>query len=136
MNRQVVVNVILGCVFVAALVGVATGMFYLRGAALHTYGNEKSQADWDRWREDVAKDAKAFADAEKGEKPKDSAPLPPVKRRVSKSPEPPALLLMRERFGVCLAAALLLSGAMLGSILLLIRGAIFGGRSLVSDESD
>lgn len=136
MNRQVVVNVILGCVFVAALVGIAAGMFYLRGAALHAYGNEKSQADWDRWRGDVAKDAKAFVDAEKGAKPKNSAPLPPVKRRVSKSPEPPALLLMRDRFGVCLAAALLLSGAMLGSMLLLIRGAILGGSSASGDESD
>ena len=47
----------------AALAGVAFGMNYLRQAALSTYGNQQGQAEWDRWREDVAKDAKAFADA-------------------------------------------------------------------------
>ena len=99
-------------------------MNYLRRAALETYGNEQGQAGWDRWREDVAKDAKAFADVESGTRTADGVDLPPVKRRVSKSSEPPALVMMRDRFVVCLIAALLLSGAMMGSVLLLIRGAL------------
>jgi hypothetical protein len=126
MNRRVVINSILGGVFVASLVGVAAGMYYLRTAALAAYANEKGQAEWDRWRDDVAKEAKAFEDAAKSGSGADAGPLPPVKRRVSKSPEPPALLMMRDRFGVCLAAALLLSGAMIGSILFLVRGALLG----------
>ena len=141
MSRHIVLDVILSGIFVAALAGVALGMDYLRQAALKTYGNEQGQAEWDRWRDDVAKDAKAFADAEKGEQKKDAAALPPVKRRVSKSPEPPALLLMRDRFAVCLIAALLLSGAMLGSILLLIRGTLMTSADKaesapIDDESD
>ncbi len=140
MNRHLLLNVILGSIFIAALAGVAYGMNYLRHAALKTYGNEQGQAEWDRWRDDVAKDAKAFADAEKGEKKtdKNAEALPPVKRRVSKSPEPPALLLMRDRFTVCLIAALLLSGAMLGSILLLIRGTLMssGAEAASAPEID
>lgn len=129
MSRTAAINFILGAIFVASLVGVAIGMSYLRKAALAAYGNEKGQADWDRWRADVGKEAKAFEEAEKGNQKNEAGSLPPVKRRVSKSPEPPALLMMRDRFGVCLAAALLLSGAMLGSILLLVRGAILGVKS-------
>lgn len=124
MNQRLTINLILATIFVLALAGVATGMFYLRGAALTAYGNEKGQEEWDRWRQEVAQDAKAFAEAENGEKSQRTVPLPPVKRRVSKSPEPPALLLMRDRFVVCLIASLLMSGAMIGSVLLLVRGAI------------
>ena len=136
MNRRMVVNVVLGCLFAASLAGVAIGMNYLRSSALRAYGSAQGQAEWDRWRTDVAKEVKAFSDAEKGEESDDKAALPPVKRRVSKSPEPPALLLMRDRFGVCLAAALLLSGAMLGSILLLVRGAILGSPAAAQTSVD
>lgn len=136
MNRPTIVNVVLGCLFAASLAGVAIGMNFLRNSALSAYGSEQGQAEWDRWRTDVAKEVKAFSDAEKGEKSKDKTALPPVKRRVSKSPEPPALLLMRDRFGVCLAAALLLSGAMLGSILLLVRGALLGSPAVVQASVD
>lgn len=136
MNRQTVVNAILGCVFVAALIGVYVGMRQLRSAALIAYGSEKSQAEWDKWRQDVAEQEKAFIDAAKGTRDIKSGPLPPVKRRVSKSPEPPALLMMRDRFAVCLAAALLLSGAMIGSMLLLVRGAILGSSTSTNGKDD
>jgi hypothetical protein len=134
-NRRLIVNSILGAIFVASLVGVVIGMNHLRDAALRSYGTERSQADWEKWRADIAEESKAFEIAAKGKARKDGS-LPPVKRRVSKAAEPPALLLMRDRYAVCLTAALLLSGAMIGSILLLIRGAILTGGTTSDGQSD
>jgi hypothetical protein len=128
LNRRRIVDLVLGAVFLTSLAGVGLGMFLLRSSAIAAYGNEQGQAEWDRWRSDVAKDAQAFADATKSSGKGEIEKLPPVKRRVSKAAEPPALLLMRDRFAVCLIAALLMSGAMIGSVLLLVRGAILGAK--------
>jgi hypothetical protein len=134
-NRRLIVNTLLGAIFAASLVGVAVGMSYLRDAALQAYGTQQSQTDWDKWRADVAKESKAFENAAKGAVKKEDR-LPPVKRRVSKASEPPALLLMRDRYAVCLAAALLLSGAMIGSVLLLIRGALLTSGAASAPKSN
>src|SRR5688572_1426518 len=91
---------------VGAVVG---GMLFARQQALATYGTAGAQAEWDAWRED----AKRLAE-ESG----------PVKRRVPKSAAPPALVLMRDHFGVCLGLALVLSTVLFGTFMLLVRGAI------------
>jgi UPF0716 family protein affecting phage T7 exclusion len=96
------------------LVGaVVAGVFFARQQALATYGTADAQAEWDAWRED----AKRLAE-ESG----------PVKRRVPKSPAPPALLLMRDHFGVCLGLALVLSTVLFGTFMLLVRGAMASRR--------
>ena len=48
----------------------------------------------------------------------------PVKRRVPKSAEPPALKLMRDHFGVCLGLSLVLSSVLFGTFMIFVRGAI------------
>ena len=48
----------------------------------------------------------------------------PVKRRVPKSAEPPALVLMRDYFAVCLAIAVVLSSVLFGTFMVLVRGAM------------
>jgi ferric-dicitrate binding protein FerR (iron transport regulator) len=135
MNQRKVIDLILLVIFVLFEAGVVWGMFQFRRSAVDVYGTSEGQQEWERWRSDVAKQSEAFDAAEKGlDQP--MGPLPPVKRRVSKSAEPPALVLMRDQFVVCLAGAMLLSGAMFGSILLLLRGALVRGGAAKEDDSD
>ena len=70
--------------------------FQARRAALRdAAASPKSQAEWTQWREDVQ--AKRVSD--------DGA----VSRRTPKSIEPPWVVLMRDHYGVCLAAAIIFS---------------------------
>jgi hypothetical protein len=88
---------------------VALGVFQGRQQAIATYATAEAQAEWDVWREDAKKLAE------------DSGP---VKRRFPKSVQPPALVLMRDHFAVCLGLALVLSTILFGTFMLLVRGAL------------
>jgi hypothetical protein len=90
---------------IAAVVG---GMLHMRAAAIDVYGTAEAQAEWDTWRDDAKKMA---------EQPS------VVKRRAPKSVEPPALVLMRDHFAVCLGLALVLSTVLFGTFTVLVRGA-------------
>jgi hypothetical protein len=93
--------------FVGLLGGVTWLMFSVRASTLASSSAE-SQQNWDDWREAV-KEGKA----EEGG----------VVRRVPKSAEPPALVLMRDHFAVCLSGALVLSSVLFGAMILMMRGA-------------
>ena len=108
--RSVAIWVAAYIVLVAAVVA---GVFYARQQALATYGTAGAQAEWDAWREDARRLAE-----ESG----------PVKRRVPRSEAPPALVLMRDHFGVCLGLALVLSTVLFGTLMLFVRGAISSRR--------
>jgi len=88
----------------AALVAL---LFDLRARALSSLGTPKARADWDKWRADAAEH-----DGIKG----------PVKRRVPKSTEPPTLVLLRDHFGVVVAAGLTFSTVFFAFFALLARG--------------
>jgi hypothetical protein len=47
-----------------------------------------------------------------------------VKRREPKSAEPPALVLMRDHFAVCLSLAVVLSSVLFGTFMFFVRGAL------------
>lgn len=94
------------------LAGVAGGMFQLRRAALAIYGTPQAQAEWEAWRQAAREMA---------------GPSGPVRRRPPASPQPPALVLMRDHFGVCLAGALLLASVLFGTLLYLAQGALRTG---------
>jgi hypothetical protein len=96
-------------VYVALMALVIAGVIYGRNRAMEIYGSTTAQAEWDAWRDD----AKRMA-----EQPS------PVKRRVPGSAEPPALVLMRDYFAVCLIGALLLSTVLFGTFMVFIRGAL------------
>jgi hypothetical protein len=98
--------------YLTVLAAVAGLMFRMRSSALAVYGTPEAQAEWDAWRED----AKRLAE-ESG----------PVKRRVPRSAAPPALVLMRDHFGVCLGLAVVLSTVLFGTLMLFVRGAAFSG---------
>jgi hypothetical protein len=78
---------VLGYVLLLAAIGVA--MIWLRQTAL-----SQSVADWQAWRNDVQTQQGVAG---------------PVQRSVPKSEEPPALVLLRDHFGVMVAGAVLFS---------------------------
>lgn len=79
----------------ALLVGaVVAGTFKTRDWALKQLATPKSVADWEEWREDVRQQ---------------QVQPSPVQRRVPKSSEPPALVMMRDHFAVSLFAVVLFS---------------------------
>lgn len=100
---------IAAALYALVLAGVAGGMVYLRRVALATYGTPQAQAEWEAWRQA----ARQMADSSG-----------PVRRRPPSSPQPPALVLMRDHFGVCLAGALLLASVLFGTLLWLAQGAL------------
>jgi hypothetical protein len=97
--------------YLAAIALVIAGVSYMRIVALAVYGTPQAQTEWDTWREDV--------------KELEKQPYP-VKRRMPKSAEPPALVLMRDYFGVCLTIAIVLSSILFGTFMVLVRGAMSG----------
>jgi hypothetical protein len=95
--------------YAAAMALVVVGMLYARQQALVVYGSEESQAQWNEWR------------AESQEMASGSGP---VKRRPVESIEPPALVLMRDRFAICLTLAIVLSTVLFGTFMFFLRGAL------------
>jgi hypothetical protein len=90
----------------AMLAAVAGGMFHVRDSVLQS-ADAESQQDWEKWREAVKE-----GQDDKG----------PVQRRVPKSQEPPALVLLRDHFAVCLTIALVLSLVLFGTFIIFARG--------------
>jgi len=99
--------------YVVVLTLVVGGVSYMRSVAFAVYGTPQAQREWDTWREDV--------------KELEKQPYP-VKRRAPKSAEPPALVLMRDYFGVCLVIAIVLSSVLFGTLMVLVRGAMRGNK--------
>jgi hypothetical protein len=88
---------------------VVAGLLYGRKTALRVYGDQEAQEGWDEWVKDVA-----------NEQPRAG----PVARRTPKSAGPPALILMRDYFAVCLGGSLLVTTAVYWSLAFLLHGAL------------
>jgi hypothetical protein len=99
---------------------VVGGLVYGRGQALATYGDSQAQNDWDAWRADAKEMALGAG---------------PVKRREPKSPQPPALVLMRDHFAACVALALLLSSVLFITFMFFLRGAYLAPSMPVSKSA-
>lgn len=92
----------------AALVGVVViAMIWKRHSAVTQLSSPKSISDWQAWREDVRE--------------QQSHPRP-VERRVPKSNEPPALVLLRDYFAVLMIGALLFTSMLYWIIAWFITG--------------
>jgi hypothetical protein len=77
------------------LLGVVVGtMFGLRQSTIADLSSPKSISDWEAWRKDVQEQKSIRG---------------PVERRVPKSDQPPALVLMRDYFAVLIVGAVLFS---------------------------
>ena len=99
----------LGLVLVVA--SVVAAMLWARAGAIRTYGTADAQAEWDDWREEAREQAASGG---------------PVERKVPKSAEPPALVLIRDHFLACLGAALVAALGVYGTFFILLRGSIGG----------
>ncbi len=93
--------------YITMLATVSAGLVYGRQQAFKVYGDPSAQSEWDAWREDAKELTKSPG---------------PVIRRAPKSVAPPAFVLMRDYFAICLALALLLSSVLFIATLTFIRG--------------
>lgn len=97
-----------GVLYVALLATVVGGSFFARSWAISVYGSPEAQAQWNEWREGAAK----LSDSS------------PVKRRVPKSDQPPALVLATTYFGICLSIALVLSSVLFATAVYFVQGVL------------
>jgi hypothetical protein len=93
-------------VLVCAVVGT---LFWLRQSAVPELSSLKSVSDWQAWQKDVREQQ-----TKRG----------PVERRVPKSDEPPALVLMRDFFPVIMIGALLFSSLLYWIIAWFVTGIV------------
>jgi hypothetical protein len=94
----------------AALTGIIVWwMFAARDRVIEQQSTLQSVADWQAWREDVQQQ---------------QVHPGPVQRRVPKSSEPPALVLMRDYFAVSLVGAMLFSTALYWVIAWFVTGIV------------
>ena len=98
---------LIGYVVIAG--AVASGLFWVRRGVLATFSTPESRADWQSWREDVRRQKTNPG---------------PVERRVPKSDEPPALVLMRDYFGVSFAGAVFFTSLLYWIVAWFITGAL------------
>lgn len=101
-------NLVWTLLFAAMVVVIVWQMSELRTSMVVSLSTPEAQANWEQWRADTTKPG-------------------PVARREPRSPEPPALVLLRDYYGVCLGAALFFSSLLFLVTMLLVRGA-FGKR--------
>jgi hypothetical protein len=98
-----------GAGYAILLAAVVWLLFAARQSALANLSTETSQSNWQAWRNDVEQQQVNPA---------------PVQRRVPKSVEPPALVLMRDYFGVSLTGAILFSSVLYWIMAWFITGAL------------
>jgi hypothetical protein len=94
--------------WLALVVIVIGGMFMARQETLATMSTPEAQAEWDAWRESEVNQRDDL----------------PVKRRPPKSPEPPALVLMRDHFPVLLGAAVVFGSLLYAALVFAVGGAL------------
>lgn len=104
-------GLIVGLTLYLVLVGVvAFSMLRVRQVTLATMGTPEARAEWNAWRES---------------EPNQRTDLP-VSRRPPKSPEPPALVLMRDHFAVLISAAIVFSSLLFAALAIAARGVLAG----------
>ena len=91
-------------VWMGCLVGL---LFAARPVLIESFGTVAAQRDWNEFVEAARRQSEGEG---------------PVQRRVPRSPQPPALVLMRDYFAICVAAAVLFGSVLFLVMMLLIRG--------------
>jgi hypothetical protein len=104
MSLRLLFWLLLYLAWMSLLVG---GLFAARQSVTRVYGGAEAQRQWEQFRDDMARLS------EEG----------PVQRRPPKSPEPPALRLMRDYFAVCLTATLVFGTLLFAMLAGAVRGA-------------
>lgn len=94
--------------YILCMAAVTYGMFTAKRSAIRNYGSAHAVDQWETWRSEAAKQSGGEG---------------PVNRRPPKSEQPPALMLMTEHFGTCLALSLLLTSILYATLVVMVRGA-------------
>jgi hypothetical protein len=106
--------------YLLVMLALTAAMFAARAGVFETYGTLEAKAEWEAWRAAARKQSS-----------EDQQPVAgPVQRRTPKSADPPALVLMRDYFATCLAAALFFSSLLFAVTMIVIRGAIGGAEDV------
>ncbi len=95
--------------YVLCIALVVGGMFMARARSLAAFDTPAAEAAWQDWREDV-----------RNEIPTSGS----TRRRVPKSEEPPALVLMRDYFAACTLFAVVMSSALFLTTAIVVKGAL------------
>ena len=112
-------NILAAIAYVAWIAAILSLAFGARRSVLDTLATPQAQAEWDHWRA-AAKDLNEHG---------------PVQRRVPKSVEPPALVLMRDYFGTVLAAGGLFGTLLFAAVALPLRGVVLSRRQGIRPAS-
>ncbi len=104
-----VAGAVVYAVFMATLLCL---LWMARRAVLEDSRQTESARAWQEWTHDVREQSRTAS---------------PVRRSQPETAEPPAVLLMRDLFPMCIAATILFGSAVFGSFWWLLRGAIFAG---------
>jgi len=83
-------------------------VYLVRARTMQSLNTPEARAAWEEWRQAAA----------------NSSHEGPVQRKTPSSPEPPGLVLMRDHFGVMLAAAIVFGSALFAIMMFFIRGAL------------
>jgi hypothetical protein len=100
-------------VYLLILTSIIVGVFALRERLQVTLSTPQARADWEMWRKKA------------GEQSTDKGP---VQRRIPRSAEPPALVLLRDHFAVVLSAAVLFGSLLFAMLMFAVRGVFASGR--------
>jgi hypothetical protein len=107
--------------YVGLMVLIVVALQRSRSYALRDFSSDEAQAQWDTWRNDVAKST---------EQPG------PVARRLPRSAEPPTLVLLRDHYGVVLTGALLMSSLLFFSFAFFCRAILLTNTPAPSTKND
>jgi hypothetical protein len=107
-----------GAAYSALLVAIVVGLFQVRNWSTETFDNDHASQEWQEWREDVM----------------NQPPDAPVSRRVPKSTQPPALVLLHDHFWSCMVISIVLSSALYFTFMLTVRGVLTSPGMIHHDE--
>lgn len=104
--------------YVLLISATVSAVFWQRHQVLVTMSTTEARAEWDTWRDDVIR--------------QQSNPGP-VQRRIPKSTEPPALVLMRDYFIVSLVGATFFTSVLYWIVAWLVSGALSSSRNPINN---
>ncbi|MGE0609150.1 MAG: hypothetical protein AB7O62_18800 [Pirellulales bacterium] len=100
-----------GLLWLLSLAGIVWLLLAVRANTVSALDSPEARQAWLKWKQDEAEHA--------------SSPSEPVRRKIPKSDEPPALLLLRDRFATLLAGALVTWSFFYGFTALIVHGMFF-----------
>jgi anti-sigma factor RsiW len=101
--------------YLAVMAAIVAALVVARRRVVATLDRPEARAQWRKWKEQTARPADASH---------------PTQRRPVTSDEPPALILMRDRFAAIVVTTVLIGSFLFAFLAFVVRGAFRGGRSI------